>query len=749
MQAITGYPDPGALSTEPVGWVYWRNQTLPASSITVSRSLGAGLPSQVAGTDDMVASEATVVVSTKGLVTEGLHSPWDTGLPQLGDAVDVYSGLMDKSGVRRERRILRGRVDSVDGDVSDPSVTVKVIDRVDRLKKSITVDPLNYRMPPHTGGGSERRIGLHPTYLTDRIARRCGFYATPQKEAGAWVSVPMVGSVWPEWGELEYSTATGANVGGNPSFYGASWGLGVTNVMARYKPVLRPEPGPLGLALRYPTYVRFLVDGPMNGGRGRIILRWPNDHTYHIRVTAAQGLVVARFDTAVADDVDPLTSTNYFQMPLPAGSELLDELDVSVWLSPADSTTTGSNLAVRAQINSTVLEGAIWAPTTVKSEALEQVRVYSDGEGGAIGGVQVGSNLSVYDLHAWSRTALYETDYDGYWNGVPALVNEDCLSLLKAQAKSTLAALWLDEDGRLRFRSRKRLLNAAPVETITVSSIRALSWRRSWDSVAELVRCEYKMPEAVRGRGIYATQDLWDAGQQQIPAGDLLEIFASPDADDDWIQVEPMLKLPTTNVDPQDVQALAQIDQFKRGIGSWASGVSEEPGNPDSTAPVPRSWYDIGFWKIDPKTYRVTMKNLYTDRYIVTRSPDWAGWALIRRNVPTPKLRGHMIQHWNDLTATSATVGVADTGEYVHDGGWWVQYETHALALADYLAGQMANPTPVYEAVEVAPDDRRQLGDVVTLDDGFYQKNCLILSIEDDYPAPGERTQVLSLKPIS
>lgn len=61
--------------------------------------------------------------------------------------------------------------------------------------------------------------------------------------------------------------------------------------------------------------------------------------------------------------------------------------------------------------------------------------------------------------------------------------------------------------------------------------------------------------------------------------------------------------------------------------------------------------------------------------------------------------------------------------ELVHDSGYWanrVEAEGTKAAIAEYLASQTAIPQPVVRGLEVVPDPRLQLGDVITIESQNY-----------------------------
>src|SRR5690606_31274261 len=153
--------------------VHWAGVWRDVVEVDVVSRWENSLPEQVAGATGMVAATADVVWSPGVLVSDDYRLPWDDGLPKKGDPVVIEMGHRDGSGVPVYARALTGVVDYTVGDAADDVVTSKIVDLTDQLNRSISIDPLHYRMP-YVEDAPLMRMGLHPTYVTDRIARYCG-----------------------------------------------------------------------------------------------------------------------------------------------------------------------------------------------------------------------------------------------------------------------------------------------------------------------------------------------------------------------------------------------------------------------------------------------------------------------------------------------------------------------------------------------------------------------------------------------
>ena len=733
-RATPGMSLPAAVVRSPTARVTVAGVARDFDALTVTRELGSGLPGQVAGTDDMVAATASVDLAPLDTVSAGPSVPWrDPHRPLLGDPVTVDLG-MDGEPVRT----LTGRVDASHGVVSDHWRPVDVVDFTDRLRRRISLDPL-VRRHPSPIDGTPMDMGLHPTWVTDRAARRCGFYATPPLRTEALVSAPMAGSAWPERGRLVQATGTGANFGGYPTYTSAPWGLVVRNINASWEPYLTPtrtgiltESSPLG--------VHFLVSALGSVGWARVELLWRDGRRLVVRV-GVNTLTVDALDDPDMDIPNPDPSRRHrFDFPQPLTT--LGEVEVSVWIEASGRVT----MRVQSKANGTdwTSVGTAWTPTIIRSEPMQRVRTYSAGNGSDIGGIQVVQSPSTFDLHDWTRTALIETDPDSQLLAVPTIQDRDCLELLKEQASAELASMWIDEWGRFRYRSLARLLAEPVSRTITVDSTDDVPWDEAWESVAESVEVTWQRPVTRRGREHTATA--WEGDGPTLSAdGEVWEEIAHPDAGVDWIDVAPLQRM-----DGADGQIAAHTAAFNAGVGSWIAGTVENTAESTSIPARSQHFAASSLTRLDARSYRIrVVAGTLQGRQLVLRSED--DWPLrpSRRNQATPILRARVVVEWQDeVPLIGRPFGTPGTGTYTHDCGWWVQSETVVQRIADHLARYMAAPWPTIQGMGVPVNDGRQLGDAEQIDflDGYPPVRYVVTGIEDTYTADGGRSQSITGK---
>ncbi|VXB22400.1 hypothetical protein [Citricoccus sp. K5] len=722
MLDIPGFPDPNALVTTPTATVTWKGNTITASSVSLKRSLGTGLPAQVAGVDDVVAATGEVTATfSDELVAEGLHLPWIVEKPQPGDRVKITVGF---DGV--EVPILEGRVDNAGARVSERSVSFGVVDRVDRLRRNVSIPPLNYYHPPEVEGGALLRMGLHPTYVTDRVARVGGFHATPPvMPSNSILSAPLMGSAWPERGTLtlaDIAEGSGEDPDEYPTYTSTAWGLAVRNIEAQWTPYILSQ-----FTGRFdrPMFVRFLT-GRVTSGYSRVYLKWEGEaysQAVAVAVSPVRGVDVMVLD-APGQDVHAGLGGSRFNMPLTA-AEMSAGVDVGVWLTPSGNNATVTIGVKMADGPVRTVTGSVATTSTIRNTAMQKVHLYSPTNAAAFGGLQVGFASSPYDLHQWIRSSIIETDPAGQLLSVPAIVNRGGLELLKEQANSELSAIWLDGLGRLRYRSMGRLLSSAPVVTITADNVKDLGWRTSWDSVHESVGVKYQRPVPRRANTYRVTA--WEGSGISMEGTETHEEVIHPPVGEDWINVSPLRTVLESD--------LNSLYRYNLGRGSFIAGTIEYENAEGDQASFPATsvYISSGLTQLDHQSWvlRINSHNLPADYTMRLKVPGWLYIRESRRDENMPVIRAMAVITWDEREVQGLPLGVEGTGNYEHDCGFWVQLEPAVQAIADHIAAATSAAHPVYDQVEMAtPDPRLELADMATIKLPGLTQQGLIVGID-------------------
>lgn len=745
MRTIPGYPDSKRLIQQPVGRVMLDNQWQQVKSIDLTRSLGTGLPAQIAGVDGLVSATGTVRIKDPklpGAVVSGFNLPWGArpGV-RTGQGVNIELGDTGAYG-----RVLTGRVDDVTGSATSADLSFTVADRIDRLYREVSIPPLSERHPSPEGF-DHMRIGLHPTFVTNWIARHSGFHATPPLWADAVVSAPMVGSSWPEAGTIVRATGNPAS-NPYPRQRSTPWGLATSNLEALYRPNLDRATGRLNRWM----YVHCLIAPPMVNAATQLRAQWPSGDYLTIRFFSnsptAQWLqfahVNAAGDIVSAGDIRILGEHNIG----PGGAE------VEVWIDGAADPNSMDSVVFRLNgVQQTDRLGELLIPAEFKTTPMDSVRFFVDGEDNiAVGGLQVGFANSIRHLSeahgAWERTAIIETETTGALQNVPAIVKRNALELLKEQAGGELAAIWIDGQGRFRYRSRERLLNAAPSFELDFNDIEGIDWSISRTAAMRKLTVKWMAPRT--WRSTEPRIDLWQGNGGTILDGDLYEEIVHPEEGVDWINVDSVSELDNTG---------PLLWRFNNGYGSWVSGVllDLDAEGSDREIPAPPSHYNTGFGRLDSKSYLIRVEPLgLNGRQLVLRAPSYPTMPTVRQGINTPMLRGRGRVQWTeqetvifDLTGPE----YRDLPEYVHDAGHWVQTLGTAQGLGGAIGADVTDPRPVLSTVPLVKfDDRRELADVciVRTPAGHPDLRCLVVKDENSLTNESaiKRTQTLALQVI-
>lgn len=721
-RTIPGYPDPRNLVALPAAKMSWKGQQVEATEVSVRRSLGAGLPSTVAGVDDLAAATGSATWKVgKDLVSEGLTLPWlNPAVPVKGDPVNVDLGL---GGVLA--RNLTGVVDVPSGDVVDGHVSASLVDHIDRFKRAFTMDPVYWRHPSPIPGAALMDPGMHPAFVTDRILRRCGFYATPPRMPGGFFSAPMMGSLWPEHGVMEFGRShenrPGTYRDTQPDFVQTSFGMGLLSGSARYRPTTSSAVFNNSLGFHW-------LSGPV---RGTGAIRVRHEFTNGSSVAIWQGASARQVSVIMYGTDGSQMAERFFTLPADVVDREINEF--SVWINRISG-------AVVIRCNDATWNGT-FPSVPPNNSAIAMTHVQVDTSQMWAAGF-VSAFMAQMDLHAnWSRTAILEMSNEGDQQLIeaPTTVEEDCLSLLKSQARAELSGLWLDQQGRFRYRSRDKLMGAAPSWELTLDDVSGIQWDGGGQAEQAIVK--WTRPVTSRSNRPWITA--WESSSVTIRPDDAEPVWstiAHPEGDTDWINIAPLGVLSDRT---------GEID-FNKGIGSWIAGFIEsdtEGVNPVSAATYLRDYASMT--RLDARSYLIQVdgRNLAPGTQLVLNTADWSGLRESKRGASTPVLRAYAVVEKVEEVATGLPLGRKDAGTYEHDSTRWIQNPQFAQRIADNLAQDLTRAYPTIQNLDVTPDDRRDLGDVCLLHLPGMTLRCLTVGIEDSY-SNNARTQNLDLQVI-
>lgn len=673
--------------TEPAALVTLNGVPQDVVSVSVSRELASSLPAQVTSASGLTAATGSVEWAVGDDVERRSAHPWDGNdfPPKPADAVVVFMGYGDILA-----RQLTGVTDSSQGSIASGSVSSDLVDRIDKLNQPVTFPAHLATFPPHAENGVFLPVGNEPTYTTDRVLRACGFNATPPMSTGCVVSVPFMGSAWPERG-----TITAAGQTGFPDFpvshTTTQWGVGTNSCDASYTPDLAKVSGNSAI-----------------------------DRTFQITLKVRD--VAGSSDTVYAR---AYWGTDYLQLAVSSGRTITGQINTgasTIVCTMAASTAASADvftLRVEPSGSFTILanNGATATGTTtlttgMKTTNMGSARVIVPHETGVtVGGFQMNfGSTSVYDS---AQTAtLTPAAHSFSLPAMPRIDNRVALDVLKEQAEAECAAMWIDEQGVFRWVNRDVLTGSAPVATLTaLDDILDIGWESDAQGVRSKVVLSYR--EAAISRSDVSNQSAWQGSGTSMESGQTTIDFVEPDADIDWIGVdESFTKVTTTTGWPS---------KFNRGHGSWWGGV-EVDDTTERWAHLTNPGFGATLEKVGSFVYKITTTagTPSAGFNVELRAPEEETATAVRksrRGMELPVLRAKTIVEWTDKRVTAAQVGPPDAAALEHDAGPWVQDSAALTTLADWLALQVSAPKPVLRDLSVVPDFARRLGDVVWVED--------------------------------
>lgn len=671
---------PGILAESDV--MQWSSRVLvngierPHVSWDLSKSWHPDLPAQLAGSSSMSSDGSIVWASSRDVASREVSAlrDWGQWRPKKGDHVVIMQGDGASEWVR-----FTGLMDKTTGRVGDNMRSTVVAD-IDPLTTPFEHDAMLGVMPPNDGASTWRNTGLSPMYFVDAAVRWSGYYATPKREPENVLSVPCQGSMLPEYrGSGQY--LSGAAITGGGAFqemWPAPWGLAVGNVVARYKPRLSRLPSET-------TQLTVMIS-PEHAETGYVDIYYGTAYL-RLLLSASRVVVVQTFVAGVLGETCRLTA-----------AQMSGSTTVTV-LMKSGAATLRNNLGVTAS-------GVLPSLGAVGMSRID----ITAGVGSRLAAVQVShpafSSEEFASLYhqpsARYRLSSVSTPLWGIINAAPRIEQGSALGVVQEIADSMLAAMWIDELGVLNFAPSNVLREAPPLQVLTTTdSIFDLSWSDNLLASASSVTAVWKHPALSRGE--LRTVVVARGATSSLKSKEEAEDVYGPGADEDWVGVD----------DTLTVLGAGTWAQFNAGVGSFAGVFYTASGETTSSAGLSTT---ISMQKTGLAEY--TVKHLAgtfpadVSAELATSPTDASLWPR-NRDVQLPELRAYAKLAWRERR-TAVTASSQGPALEVAVGPWAT--ESTAQRVGAYVAVHAAAPQPALPGVEVVPDPRRQIGDVIRID---------------------------------
>ena len=699
-------PAPGAVHVDvpvsaPVARIRFRGTAWSPLAVSIRRSLQIPGPDQSPIGAPIIAATGEITLARPVPLSDRGWSLWHDDPPRDGEPIVLE--VSDDDWLTWTTKFV-GTVRGVTAEITDRGIVVEVTDLSRRLVARFSNPPLNFRQPSPVNGYPYMRIGLHPVYYADRAARAGRFYCTPPMPSTALVSVPMVGSMWPERGTIISSATLNAKggtegvPGDSPEYRRTPWGLSVHNVFSIVTPVLTGDAG----YLTTPHAIRALV-GPATDTISAVELWWDR-----VSITAMVTRSAVTVEVQTGWNADGTRVVMHRRTAPVSVAEAAAGFELRVRLSPSDGRIeieVGDSRTVHAAIPAWPLEAT--------STPLSQVRILAPAAGAPLGGVQVMTDPDGTAMAPWTRTFFPDVDPDHMLWGGPAMVDVRGLDVLTEMAEAALDTVWVDEVGHLHYVSRARMDARSSVRTLALPELATAPARMTPDSVFSEVQVKRQQPSLFQTRmNSRAWHQVWEGSRDTLePGGTWDQVVNVPD-DEDWFHVDGSF---------EDVTA-ASVANTNRGIGSWVGGttiVEGEDGPVEGVAP--QSWFVAEAWRINYRSYGVQARYRPPEGVTANLSLSVPELPYLHKrrvgNGPIMRARGKQV--WAEADPVTIQTGAVmdDPTPYVHDGGRWVQSGLQARRIARRLAPMFAQPIPAWGPVRVGrPDLSLRLADTLTLE---------------------------------
>lgn len=707
------------------------------SGVSVERELPSSLPGQARSVGGLSAATATVTGHVGSGVTERVGTPWTRrDWPAPGTRVTVSA-----SDGSNRHRLFTGKVDGSVSSLADLGVSVPLVDDTDRLSAPVSHNAVFRVMPPLStrGYGDRRLTGMLSTWVTDLAARTAGYYSTPPMGGYCVVSAPLAGSTWPERGNLSWSGRFDADKDGMNSWKSAHPGAFVwddaiytSDILAEYVPDQYNQPWAGGITAERPLNLTIGL-APNPDSSGYIDVRWSGaDWTRFIQLTVSStrslsGRIVSdnNYDTAnVVTWINGADAPGWRFATLTVSRESTNVLRFTL------ETDTGVTHTGTTSAGGTAIRDTMW----------DRARVYVP-SGVGVNGAQVGYG-STPPARGFSKTFLHNPDSPlSALDVLPHLSSVPARELLNQQAEVECAAVWIDEDGVLRWLGHQRMVDGPVVRTLSSSELADVEISVDSQDVRRQVTGKYNTWAA--STSSQSRIIVYEGSQGEYEKGDHAEEVITPPSEEEWVMVDSTLA---------EVYGGSGSDFFNQGQGSFHGYVALTSKGDELSTGDDQGMTEWAFNAIGPGAWKweFTVNSLPSgaDRVkTATRSEDSSFIKPAYRDRGLPMLRAMGKATCTEDTYTPGLTGPSWASDLEVDFGWWVQRRSQVVTKVQRIAAELRKPRATLARVSVLADPRLQLGDKVRIVEAA-RSGISVVGIVSAIPQEveaGEHTMTLEL----
>lgn len=695
-------------------------------SWNVRREISSFFPEQVRGVSGQSVASANVDIPATDIEAQRARNPFaGTAQRVVESDIAIRAGFTGINGRAALVPVFTGRVMEASGSALSDVMSIDCDDVAASLRQAVRVPALagTYQQQRTAvwGAGETLYPGVSGTWVMDLILRQLGKFATPVMNSLVRLSAPMQGSLWPDRGTLVYAKdwrqGAGINSDGlQPVFVPERWATGERFLAWTYTDDIAHE-------------MDYIPSEPWGLGATRVA-GWAKGDVGHVRI--------------IASTVTPGSVTGGLQV-VPTPTELIVAAGTGATLHgqhnfpwpqgrfSVDALQTGTNLAVTVHHEGGSSSTNLTVPADWGQDTVVRISVdlgFNAGPSMALAGLQVGTtNLGPHPVMDHVPSADLDPTL-AVIGATPGVNVDDGWAAIREIAESELGAAWVNESGGVVYRNRRSLrgVGEVPHQITSRTSLMDLGWRESADQVRSSVRVPVL---AIRndiedGEGVFPFT-AWSASAH----GENISIFERH-------ETVRYLTLDVVAIG-LDTEAVAGISATRTCYEAWTDQRGGLDGGLNVTSKV-----SVIIDQVGPSRIKVTLRNAYNGRV----------WLVDSQG--NPLLRIGCRQAISQDDGPGQVVEVENPGVVGAmlelDPSPWIQTNSTARDLAEFLAAETARNKPMLQRVPVLWDPRRQLGDIVEISDpdvvGVAKLRGIIVAIEQGGSA-GNVEQTLTIRPLS
>ncbi|MFJ4796952.1 hypothetical protein [Kitasatospora purpeofusca] len=625
----------------------------------------------------------------RGLPAPALYGPWaphaTADIARPGQSVVHGWGLGE--GVLAA---FRGSIRARSAQSGTDTVRITALDGSERLRMPAQLPRPSGGIDPAASGIAATDWVASATWCVDHLLRNAGLHTSPPPRPGCTLYASYHGGAAANIGTL-YTLTGGWKSWDHPTppFTAAARGPATGQAVARYVPTVRSVNRNLAGA-GYWLECYFDTTGPASANqRARLEVHWSTAGqdwrtALHIDWTNRQVKATSGTTNTVPED-NPQVNWNPPEMV----TEKAGRWHVGFWVTVADNGTTTVEFRLTGPSGVTI----VGLPTAIPQISLPP---------GAIQDVSVVLGDLAVEALAFTPLSAIPTNLtqDGMWTrgavlDTPAypltvvpVVSGSAWDVITAIAKATVSTAEFDHAGMFRWRNGSRWTTAPTVPDLTVSSARelaSLTVTEEIDACRNWIRVRWQRWNRVKAASGYTESPMIIP----LPPGQVVNVS--------WVSGEDQLDA---------MPPVTRENEVQNGIRFTAT-------NFDAAGAVFGA-VDVGITRTDGLT-TMTLRNRSASTVYCRSKTATLGFSYSVLTPALPTDNGP-----EDTWVTSQNAESQQTygrQAFDHDAGGWVQDVTSAATLASSLLNAGRLPIPLLGDVEILPDPRVRLGDVVRVID--------------------------------